>query len=231
MAVTVYVAVRQFRIHRLPSSHQSELLTCLVDLAIQHYVCLVHRPNHGDLIRFYNAVFLPRVKSLVRSLGFTVLESLSANGNNVGQELDCQLSPIPDCLPPQPSLGTRAGMARRLHANHNIYLSPCKPGSAGLQIATALTESTTGNTGSTSPRRLCYNIQNSPAKELKEINSVIQTAEERALASQAAAAARAAKRLYVHGLAGDGAGGPTAAKRLTFQQGQLATARRYYLDS
>lgn len=95
-------------------------------------------PERGDLIQFYNLVYLPQVRSLM--VKFASLPDSSLN-----------LSPLPrmNANPISPW--------RRVSEKHSVYVQPLKcnslPASPG--------------------KPLCYNFNRSPAKDLQDINNMV----------------------------------------------------------
>lgn len=149
----------------------------------------VPKEERGDIVDFYNGVFLPKVKHYLRR--FVPPLPTVAGPGGVRQRLHgvidpsstpaLQLSPLPvrsftsnggSGAPLSPGGtptatvgpgGSASGDGRRLTASRNLFLSPVK---TSLPM---------------SPKRIQFTIQRSPSKELREINQMINLAERKVI--------------------------------------------------
>lgn len=147
----------------------------------------VPKEERGDIVDFYNGVFLPKVKLYLRR--FVPPLPATAGPGGVRQRLHgvidpastpaLQLSPLPvrsftangSGAPVSPGgtpavnvgTGSSSTDGRRLTASRNLFLSPVK---TSLPM---------------SPKRIQFTIQRSPSKELREINQMINLAERKVI--------------------------------------------------
>ncbi|XP_023839566.1 retinoblastoma-like protein 1 isoform X3 [Salvelinus sp. IW2-2015] len=106
---------------------------------------LVQGEERGDLIQFYNSVYVLKIK------GFALRYAAPSMDNRVWNEMEAPP------LSPFPSMRAQPLSPRRISQRHSIYVSPHKNGSC-----------LTPNSAYT------YKINGSPSKELTDINRMIR---------------------------------------------------------
>ncbi|XP_039555516.1 retinoblastoma-like protein 1 isoform X5 [Passer montanus] len=108
--------------------------------------------ERGDLIKFYNAVYVGRVKSFALKYDITNQDHVTC----------AVLQMEAPALSPFPSLRQQAASPRRVWQQHCVYVSPHKNGAC------------------LTPRSaLLYRFNGSPSKSLKDINNMIKQGEHR----------------------------------------------------
>ncbi|XP_064888769.1 retinoblastoma-like protein 1 isoform X2 [Columba livia] len=121
--------------------------------------------ERGDLIKFYNAVYVARVKSFALKYDVTNQDHVSLLLDSLCWGSRPDVSPLQVDAPPLspfPHIKQQAGSPRRISQQHSLYVSPHKNGAC------------------LTPRSaLMYKFSGSPSKSLKDINNMIKQGEHR----------------------------------------------------